>query len=549
MYEAPILCLAILGLCVIRDIGRRIEKCYNLPLYLHYYTWIYLLVIFLYFRVIIGAAAHVLGHTGWLNPEETNSFVKHIIQVDGAPASDYKEWQNEASLEDYQLLRFFSLLTPLWTLGTFVICIGHTREHVRVIQEAKDMGQVRGLVDMALHDATILILALPSFYALMALDSVHRLWEVCVDQTGTEIYLQRNIYETFDERKAFLFQMYDANFMVGDVYETFALVMFGKMIMQVLMRSIAKHHSENADPIRSLLEDALTNMTLAGIRLFNITCVLQAAVFLTITEMRYHQAWPRYFSTNPKHLGLFQTPAVLSALSYFFSGAGCMSSASAIGNITEVEENFHELLKDFKPARKFWATKILVSIAFLQSVLLKFIPPFSSWSDTRNKLLYASCLCLECFILAMAHTIAWPHDEEWYEDINMQKSKSVLLEMANLKDLTPRDPRTLRLAEGTGFESSRDNAHYSVPHFAGPDNDVNLAKAADGLDNDVNLAKAADGSEAAPSVESSPAPTQRSEAATASSAGAKPRPSVSEAATASSAGAQPRPGVSVIHTV
>merc|ERR1712070_982877 len=112
-------------------------------------------------------------------------------------------------------------------------------------------------------------------------------------------------------------------------------------------------------------------MTLSGVRLFNYTCVAHAIYVLTITEMRYHQAFPKYFSNDPRHLGYFQTPAVQSGSYFFFVGAGCVSSMAAISNIKEVEEIFHDVLHSFRPSGKFWATKILITIAFIQSVLLE----------------------------------------------------------------------------------------------------------------------------------------------------------------------------------
>merc|ERR1740138_1218177 len=45
-------------------------------------------------------------------------------------------------------------------------------------------------------------------------------------------------YTSYFERKDFLLEMYEANFMVGDIYETIALVTFGHLVMGVLKKKI-----------------------------------------------------------------------------------------------------------------------------------------------------------------------------------------------------------------------------------------------------------------------------------------------------------------------
>merc|ERR1712125_317011 len=77
-------------------------------------------------------------------------------------------------------------------------------------------------------------------------------------------------------------------------------------------------------------------------------------------------------------------------------------------------------LESFGPFWKFWGTKILVSIAFLQSIAVSVLPPFSMWSEIRQNLFYSSLLCLQCFFVSVFHAFAWPASESWYfcEDTN-----------------------------------------------------------------------------------------------------------------------------------
>merc|ERR1712032_853128 len=99
-----------------------------------------------------------------------------------------------------------------------------------------------------------------------------------------------------------------------------------------------------------------------------------------------------------------------------FTGMGTIASFAAIENIIVVEHSFGEtFLRAFSPARKFWSAKVLVSLSFMQKSLL-LCPPFSSWTETKQNLLFSSLITFECFLIAFFHFIAWRHDEDWYKE-------------------------------------------------------------------------------------------------------------------------------------
>jgi len=106
----------------------------------------------------------------------------------------------------------------------------------------------------------------------------------------------------------------------------------------------------------------------------------------------------------------------------FFLGAGFVASFAAIGNIMIIEEDFEELLKEFYPALKFWGTKILVSLAFLQSILISMFLTPRGWSEIQSNLFYSSALCLECLLIAIFHIKGWSADEIWYGDYDITLS-------------------------------------------------------------------------------------------------------------------------------
>merc|ERR1712129_78876 len=107
---------------------------------------------------------------------------------------------------------------------------------------------------------------------------------------------------------------------------------------------------------------------------------------------------------------------------YFFLGMGTIASSAAIGNVVTVEHTFEEFLNKFSPSPKFWSTKILVTIAFLQSLLL-YVPPLSYLSITEQSLFYASALTMECFVVSLLHLKAWQPEESWYSDLREYSSK------------------------------------------------------------------------------------------------------------------------------
>merc|ERR1719324_220311 len=102
---------------------------------------------------------------------------------------------------------------------------------------------------------------------------------------------------------------------------------------------------------------------------------------------------------------------------FFFLGTGCVASTAAICNILQIERTFHYELLHFKPFWKFWGTKVLVSIAFLQSMLFLLpIPPFRYMSNVQANLTYSTLLCYECLGISLVHLYAWKADEQWYKD-------------------------------------------------------------------------------------------------------------------------------------
>jgi len=100
----------------------------------------------------------------------------------------------------------------------------HTLKHISVL---KDSGAWLSSDSGSLHDRTIQIIALPCVYDIMSLKSVIRMWEVIG-------HVSVGVGENWKERKDFLTTMFERNFDVADLYETWASFQFAWLALYVL---------------------------------------------------------------------------------------------------------------------------------------------------------------------------------------------------------------------------------------------------------------------------------------------------------------------------
>mmetsp|Transcript_107451 Transcript_107451/g.186029 ORF Transcript_107451/g.186029 Transcript_107451/m.186029 type:complete len:256 (+) Transcript_107451:2-769(+) len=173
-------------------------------------------------------------------------------------------------------------------------------------------------------------------------------------------------------------------------------------------------NSVDIEKERRGLEDALhesvQKLTMQGVLSFVFCCAAQSlyGLALPLVQEYLQPAFPHVWSAmKDSELRVHD----------FFLGMGFVASTAAISNIIRVERIFHHLLSEFRPLWKFWGTKVLVSIAFLQMIVFRLpIPPFRHMSQVHTSLMYSSMLCYECFFVALLHKYAWNADEPWYGD-------------------------------------------------------------------------------------------------------------------------------------
>jgi hypothetical protein len=294
------------------------------------------------------------------------------------------------------------------------------------------------------HDLAIQIIALPMVYSLMSLSAVVRMWKVMSNFFGEP----RD--DSWGAKQDYALEIYEADYMVADLYEAWALHHFAVLAMQVLRRSFqnggflldrAASALDTTTPVYQAwagtlkgLHKSVRSLTMQGIWSFVIVCAVQSIYGLTtpVLEEAFEASFPEFIQAMNRNK---------SKVRFFFLGMGCVASTAAICNILQIERAFHYELLHFKPFWKFWGTKVLVSIAFLQSLLFMLpIPPFRHMSIVQSNLTYSTIMCYECLGISLLHMYAWGAQEEWYKEFAAEENAGLTaLESLDL-NCQPRPP-------------------------------------------------------------------------------------------------------------
>lgn len=316
------------------------------------------------------------------------------------------------SLRQYPLVRWTSILAPLPVLATWVICGWDTWTHARIIWSRTGSTEA--------HDLAIQIIALPMVYSLLSLSAVVRMWKIMSNFFG------ESSEDDWNTRRDRALEIYEADYQVADLYEAWALHHFAVLAMRVLRRAFSNEGAylerastglDTTSPVYAAwagtlrrLHRSVHGLTMQGIWSFVIVCAVQSIFGLTmpLLEEAFEAQFPEFIQSMDRSK---------VKIRFFFFGMGCVASTAAICNILQIERAFHYELMHFKPFWKFWGTKVLVSIAFLQSLLFMLpIPPFRYMSTVQANLTYSTLLCYECLGISLLHMYAWRASEGWYNE-------------------------------------------------------------------------------------------------------------------------------------
>jgi len=223
------------------------------------------------------------------------------------------------------------------------------------------------------------IVALPCIYGIMSFQSIHCVWRICINDKSNGL---DKITTSWREREHILGVMYETNFMVGDLYEAVALWKFALIAMAVISARIKKQLEKTKLEVKDVVEadaqitaaeqklldtlhglmgtteqlkTAVGNLTMQGTFAFIGACFSQSLFYMSLVALVF--------------LGFMSGDQLISdvhSAKWLFTGMGLIASSAAIMNIMSVETEFHDFLHTFRPFWKFWGTKCLVSMAFMQ---------------------------------------------------------------------------------------------------------------------------------------------------------------------------------------
>mmetsp|Transcript_112622 Transcript_112622/g.223950 ORF Transcript_112622/g.223950 Transcript_112622/m.223950 type:complete len:416 (-) Transcript_112622:6-1253(-) len=348
---------------------------------LNYYSILYTIFGTLLCSSLVTAASFIDEYR-WLDPE--------TFGLPGdAPA-------NELVLP--YALRLLSLGTPVATFGTFLFTSYHIATHVRVVLRRRS-----GLISAQLQrDRVIQVLALPMVYGSMSFSSVNCMWGLF---TGRVRQGQQSI--AWKDLQRMEVNIYHSNFQTADLYEAWALYQFAELCLDQISSGLTKQKSacrtgsesptkEQMGEENQLLVKTVHRLTAQGVLAFVLVCGFNASYRLALAfyTVMFHADAPVFFSQD---------------LDRYFVAMGLVASTEAIMNVIIVESTFHAQLEDFRPKAKFWSTKVLVSIAFMQEAVIG----LCALSQLQQYLLYSCLICYEVFALSLFHIFAWPASEGW----------------------------------------------------------------------------------------------------------------------------------------
>ncbi|CAD7955184.1 unnamed protein product [Amoebophrya sp. A120] len=251
------------------------------------------------------------------------------------------------------------------------------------------------------HDLSIQVIALPCVYSMMAFKSVVRVWMMMTAST------HNNNVADIESRKQQLMDYYESNYQLADLYEAWAIWCFSRLCVRQV-KNISRQ--ERWEGTAKRLFKPLSSITLLGVQTFVLVYGISCFYQLLLSVLK-----------KTLSIDLEDIPVVgsgIETVATYINGAGFVASCLALYNIILFETQLHEWLDKFDPFWKFWGAKILVSLAFLQTFVLKLIlvDVFGLLTVPQEMLFYSTLTTMECLPIAILHMKAWSHTSEWYTD-------------------------------------------------------------------------------------------------------------------------------------
>jgi len=282
------------------------------------------------------------------------------------------------------------------------------------------------------HDLAMQVVAMPEVYGVLALDSVMVMMQLVTGQAFSTVTAPGHAAHAMARRVTHMSLMtYHSNMEVADLYEAWALRHFGRLCLMrigrrirrevpLLQRMIERDRKELVPGGATELEvlenpeaclfkplEATTGM---GLKVFVYTYGIKSTYILLLTIL----------SGEPFLIDLTKVFPAAGSLVPCVQGAAFLASTIAIYNLVVLEHSFKHLLKTagFTPILKFWGVKALVSITFIQRLLMDIVmSKLLNYTNEQIDLCYACAICLQVLPLSLLTAWAWrPRCGDWYGD-------------------------------------------------------------------------------------------------------------------------------------
>lgn len=322
-------------------------------------------------------------------------------------------------------LRPLTLSTPGICFVTLLMCFLQSGHHLLLVRAGKAAKH---------HDQVLQVIALPAVYGGMAYSSMTRLYQFHVNSyvdSPSLLQLPPTKLESVAISRS------ETCFFVGDMFESWTLYHFGKMMLDVVEASIHRQRQSDELDEQAEAKGMLTSHSA-------VWAMVWASVMMFLLVSFSETGWSLYLLNFASVNSMEDFDNSLSV----FTGAGFIASGSALWNIAVVERTFHKNLEGYNPLLKFITVKIIVSFAYFQKgcfyilqalqstlpsegqKLAKSVPFFGQimgMDDAHFELFYSTLMVLECLVVCMLHLIAWQASEDWYEKAMIVDEASPLM--------------------------------------------------------------------------------------------------------------------------
>lgn len=379
---------------------------------------------------------------------DTSSAAHECMSVDFSGTSS--SWNALSYLE------MFAFSTPIWVLGTFVFCARMTYKHIRQAGEYKPEQHEFTLWNRHSRHRTIWILQLPIVYSITVLFAVQKALHRSRNVHAADLVQSScNVSANWTDVRALQGFYFESALCFGDAYEGLALLLFASSTVSVIKARVEKvvnqgHEArdnvgdgnsgvvklkeadETLEKTSEKLAMSMHNLATLGIKYFSFSCFLQAVLpmiscqsFTLSNGLRRvgWQSWAEGFLYASS-----QTRGLAENMQSWMKGLGFMGSCVAIHNMVLIEQTFHhDFLKDFGAPMKFISVKIMVSIVFIQELVLPMLVGLfytdrdATFVRERAELLDASLRAFEFFLISIFNQIAWNVTETWYTKDDMKR--------------------------------------------------------------------------------------------------------------------------------